>query len=239
MTNMFKKIIVITFVLILAGCDRGTIKGSGNVKTVDNSLAMFNKVTVYGGLDISIVPGDKYSVQVTTDDNLHQYLKVNLTDKLLEIGPKANYKLDPTTAVKVLITTDTLYKLATAGSVDVNIHDLKSKALEFNIAGSTDLIASNLQLDALSVKSTGSANLKLSGSLNKGNFNLAGSTNIDASKLEAKSLTLKAAGSTNAKIYVSDSLTAKVAGSSKVSYYGNPRKITIVNNGSGTVKSGD
>ena len=62
------------------------IQGSGNLVTREFDLSGFDKVDVSHATRVNISPGDTFSVVVTIDDNVEEYLRVEKQGSTLKIG---------------------------------------------------------------------------------------------------------------------------------------------------------
>jgi len=102
------------------------------------------------------------------------------------------------------------------GSGNITLLDLKQVGIELQIEGSGDITASG-QVDSLEVS-------------------IAGSGDVDASDLSANRGHLSIAGSGDIRAYVSQAVTARVAGSGDIVVRGNPPQRSKQIAGSGSVK---
>lgn len=72
------------------------ITGSGDVTTERYDLGDFDEIDVCCGLDVlfEIDPEGEKSVSISTDDNIHEYLRIEVVDDALTVTPKDNVDLN-------------------------------------------------------------------------------------------------------------------------------------------------
>ena len=63
------------------GDDEDGIEGSGDVITETRDVAGFRRIVLVGEGNVIITQGDSESLEVTTDDNLMQYIETSLNGK--------------------------------------------------------------------------------------------------------------------------------------------------------------
>jgi hypothetical protein len=88
-------IILMSVFAFINGCV-SYIHGSGNVitKPLTPTPKNFNSVILGNRIDFEILRSDEYSVEMTADDNLFEYLRVDKNENLLliELDPTENFK---------------------------------------------------------------------------------------------------------------------------------------------------
>ena len=68
---------------------------------------------------------------------------------------------------------------------------------------------------------------------------IKGSADLEARKLTVQIANITIKGSGDARVRVKESLTADVLGSGDLTYYGNPPKVKLNNNGSGEIEKAE
>src|SRR3989442_9070504 len=86
-----KSILVLTLLMLFAGCKMGGIRGSGNRKTEKKELPAFKAVETGGAFDVEITCQKPQSVEIEADDNLLPLLETDVADGVLHVGMKQNY----------------------------------------------------------------------------------------------------------------------------------------------------
>lgn len=104
--------------------------------------------------------------------------------------------------------------------VHVSLPDLPS----LKIKGSGNAELDGLDQGTLSIKVSGSSNVRVSGTVQKFDASISGSGNFDARRLTAKSGDLSVSGSGNIAAHFSSEVVAEVSGSGNIKIEGNPAK---------------
>ena len=82
-----KKIVFIVFVLMITssgfGQNKAKVKGSKIVTIEKKEVGDFNALEIADEIEVSLVKGDKNSIEIEADDNLHDALDVKLNGKTL------------------------------------------------------------------------------------------------------------------------------------------------------------
>ncbi|MFC2038415.1 head GIN domain-containing protein [Chloroflexota bacterium] len=75
---------------IMTGCAGAGVEGTGNLVTEDYELSDFKQVKADNGFYVEIIQGSSYSVEVTTDDNIREYLDVTKSGDTLTLKLKGS-----------------------------------------------------------------------------------------------------------------------------------------------------
>ncbi len=242
------------------------IKGNGKAVKKVFSIEDYEKISSAGPV-VFVYEQSSASpyLEVTLDENLFEYLKVEVKEKELQIGPKSvmtilgntSYNLQPT-VFKVKSNSKTLKELNTAGSGDFIINSTLStdrlvlnlagsgniqlpkplavSRLELNTAGSGSIRSDNLKADELSCNVAGSGSASLAGTTDKASFNLSGSGSVKAYGCKANTVSCSIAGSGSVETYADNKLSANIIGSGDIYYKGDP-EVKKSTMGSGKVQA--
>ncbi len=208
------------------------LDGSGRVVTVSRTATGFDRVAVGGSFDVDVTVGNAYSVRITGDDNLLPYVRTEVRGRTLEIESSRN--LDPTTTLRVAVSTPALVSLASSGSSDVRASGVRANAFDASVSGSSDLAAAG-DFGDLDASVSGSGSVRLQGTAGAVNATVSGSGDLDLAQVAARSARVRVSGSGDAVVHASEALSASVSGSGDVRYLGAPRVESSVS-GSGTVR---
>ena len=81
--------VVVTVVLLVAfGVIGGIIIGSGNLTTRNFDLSDFAEIAAQSGFQLELVQSSTFSVEVTADDNVMDYIDVYKSGNTLRIKPQ-------------------------------------------------------------------------------------------------------------------------------------------------------
>ena len=94
---------------LLAGCGEVTVTGSGNLTTKTFNFSNFNKVEAASGFQVELTKSSTFSVEITADDNVLEYIEVDKSGDTLRIKPKGN-RIYRSVTLRAKITMPDLYK---------------------------------------------------------------------------------------------------------------------------------
>ena len=86
---MIKTLVVILVVAVLTsvlfvGCG-AVLTGSGNLKTATFDFSDFTKIETHNGFQVELKESSDFSIEITIDDNLQEYLEVTKSGDILMI----------------------------------------------------------------------------------------------------------------------------------------------------------
>lgn len=234
--------------------DRNTVKGSGDLITVDREVDSFDAIENYISADIVVKIGEPRSLKLTFDDNLIDLVSTEVYGHALEIRSEDSYSTR--SHCKLEIVAPSLEEVAIHGSGDVTVDKLAAEDFELRIDGSGDFAAMgeveyldvrihgsgdcefhDLKSEEVFIRIHGSGDLVLDGKTGMLDAGIYGSGNIDARDLEAADVDINVFGSGDSRVTATERLTATVNGSGDVTYYGNPKDIDRQVRGTGRIRS--
>lgn len=198
---------VIVIALLAAGVLPGSPSpfghiGSGQVTTQQYNLSDFTAVSASHGFNVQITQGTTYSVKITTDDNLQQYLDIRKEGSTLYIGFKSGMGYS-TTQLRAEITMPTIKNLQLSGGTIANAQNLNlSDKLGIDISGGSQVTLIGQATD-----------LTLSGS---------GVSIMRLGDLQANNATVDFSGGSQGTVNLNGRLDATLSGCSQLHYKGNP-----------------
>ena len=211
------------------------IKGNGKVITEKRTTAGYDEINVSGFFDVVLVSGKEGAISIQGEENLMQYVKVEVEGKVLKIYTEKNVTISTNKDIILTVPFEQISFVSLSGS-----GDLKSKN---TIVGSTFAAklsgSGNLTLD---VKTTdfeanlsGSGDVFLTGNSDSFTSKISGSGNVNAVELVTKKANLEISGSGDMKVNCSENLYARVSGSGDIGYKGDPKIKDTKVNGSGEI----
>lgn len=237
-------------------------EGNGVSVTEVRPVAPFVALANEGSFDVYVSQGETAEVLVTCDENLLEYVGVEVQGDTLVISASRDglrlVQILPRTDCYVSVVTPDLYELSTSGSGNVSVEGGSPLALaEVALSGSGDVtISAPVVVDALSVLTTGSGEARLdwieahdvsllstgSGGLevNGGvaaalELQASGSGDALAAGLVADAASALLTGSGDGELSVVRSLSARLTGSGDLTVWGDPASTDIEESGSGEV----
>lgn len=214
------------------------IKGNGIQKTENRSTAEYDEIKLLGFFDVNLVAGKEGEISVQAEENLLQYIKVEVEGNVLKIYQEKDKNLQPSHGNKILLTVpfNKISSVSLSGSGDVNTkNQIKTDKFLASLSGSGDL---KIDVDAIEVetKLSGSGEVRLKGKSDKFNAKISGSGDISANDLISKDVEAVISGSGNIKVNCSGSLNSRISGSGDIIYKSEPTSKDTKISGSGSVK---
>jgi Putative auto-transporter adhesin, head GIN domain len=214
------------------------VKGNGIMKTESRSTAEYDEIKLQGFFDLDLISGKEGEIKVQAEENLLQYIKVEIEGNTLKIYQDKNKNLQSSRGCKILVTVpfEKISALILSGSGDINTkNQIKTDKFEATLSGSGDI---NIDIDASEVeaKLSGSGGVKLRGKTNDLIARISGSGDINANELLSKNVDAAISGSGDIKVNCSENLEARVSGSGDIIYSGDPKSKDSKVSGSGSIK---
>lgn len=216
-----------------------SIAGNGNITTESISTEDYDNIELMGSMDVHLEEGIEGNITITADENLHEFISVEVISNTLFIKLKENYNTTSKTGIHITVPYKDISKVKITGSGDINSKDVISvDKFSAAITGSGDI---NVMLKATEVQAEvrGSGDIKLSGSTAKLDIEIIGSGDFIGYELDSQNTNVTVSGSGDAKVVAKENLAAKVNGSGNITYKGNPQNKNIKNSGSGDIHSAD
>ena len=194
------------------------IKPSGNTISETRNLDSFHSIHSSSSADIMISQGNTQKVVVESDANLVPHIKTYVSDGVLKIEIKKNFKnIDELT---IYITVPDLNKISVSGSGDIKVNKFKSTELIVKISGSGDFYG-DLDLKKLQYKVSGSGDGNISGVTGELEIGISGSGDIKATGLRLSNCSAKVNGSGDMNLSgKTENLSIAISGSGDIHAYG-------------------
>lgn len=129
--------------------------------------------------------------------------------------------------------TNCTVSVSSSGDVEATIQ--ASGLVDLRSSSSADINAV-IHAEELSLSSSSSSGMKLSGDVKSIKAGLSSSSKILAKDLKARELEVSASSSASGFFYVSEKMNAAAASSASIKYYGSPREVNVKKASSGTIK---
>ena len=243
MKNSILSTVVFIFLLIsssqvTAQWRADKIVGNGDVTTKVVSTNDYDKIKVMGHFDVQLESGNEGNISVMTDENLHEYIIVEVKDNnTLVIRVKKNINLKTRKGIHITVPFKDISEIALMGSGEIESKDtIQADLFEVSLAGSGDLDL-NFNVANLDAKVSGSGDMILSGEAKNFEMKLSGSGDFDGNSLRCENTQVYVSGSGQAKVTASERIKARVNGSGAIKYAGNPEIKDVKVSGSGSIKS--
>ncbi|WP_170113612.1 head GIN domain-containing protein [Mucilaginibacter yixingensis] len=230
----------IAFTLLTAGaatlssCNTTCVKGSGKESSEDRKVESFTKLRLLGGYKVLLKQDSSFSVHVSADDNLLQYIRTSNSGNELKIKTEknicSNHDITLTIGVK------NLEAIECSGAVELSNQDtLRVQDLEMKLNGASKVDMS-INADRLTTRGAGSTNVKLRGQATTHDVKMTGAGSLDAFDFVVSGYDIETTGAVHSKINVLKDLTVHSTGASELQYKGNPSNVSTSKTGAADIK---
>jgi hypothetical protein len=207
-------------------------KGNGEILSKVVEMDGIKRIDVKGSGYVYLKQGDNENIEVKTDENIFEYVSVEINNDVLEIA--SHGVICPTELTYYIVVKDP-DQVRLSGSSDMFIENsLNTERFEIIISGSSDILIDEINSTDLSFKISGSGDIKAAGSSNNTQISISGSGDVNIGELKTEKLDVNIRGSGDVKANVANELNTKISGSGDVRYYGDPKVETKIS-GSGDV----
>lgn len=216
------------------------IKGNGNVITKNVITTPYDEIVVAGIFDVTLVKGKVGKISIECEENLAEYIEIEVKGNELKIAAESGYNLVPSRskAIKVTVPFDRMKAASLSGSGTIQSAETISEQKFSSSVSGSGTIRLAIKASDVAASVTGSGDLSLKGTADNLKCSVTGSGDLDASGLQSKTVDAMVKGSGDCQVFCSDSLEARVTGSGDILYRGDPAKKDTKVTGSGDIKKG-
>ena len=230
--------------LLMTGCIRVVtsgegIVGSADLETREFDFSDFTNIEVGHAFEVDVTRGDAYSVTITLNENLFEYLDISQSGKTLRIRMKSHYSYQRVTR-QASITLPALRSLELSGASRGGVTGFETTDdMRFDVSGASNLSLVDLKAGDTSFDISGASRVNGSIEITEGDFDVSGASTIElegkgtdvrlevsgASTARLERFPLEIAdthisGASNATVEVSDRLDIDASGASRLYYNG-------------------
>ncbi len=216
-TLLFSALVILSSLSLQAKSFEKKVSGSGNVTTEERQVSSFNEIRIEGAFNVILSQGNKEAVQVEADDNLQEYIEVEMEGQTLVLAIQHGIQFKDQKKATIHVTLKDIKVLANSGVG--------------NIKCGTDL-----KLQSLELSNNGVGNICLKGHVHTMHLDNSGVGNVDVTELPADKLSVQNNGVGNVDVTANEELEIENNGVGNVSYGGNPKVTDIHSNGVGRLK---
>ena len=207
--------------------------------TITKSTSDYDGIKCAGSFDYILVAGTEGKITLEGEENLLEYVIVEVKDNKLIVKTEHHINLKPSNnkTIKITIPFKDINSVSLAGSGDLWNEDvITATNLDVALAGSGDVV---LKIAATNTEGrvAGSGDLTLKGNTNKLEAKVAGSGDFHGFDLQSNHTEVAVAGSGDAEVVSNESLKARVSGSGDIEYRGNPKTEDSKVAGSGSISN--
>jgi len=224
---------VISAVLILRGLP-GELVGSGNLETEEYAFTDFTEVEIGSAFEFEINQSGSYSINITADDNIMDYVQVSQDGQTLTIRLRRFISFGPVT-LRASVTMPELLGLTASGASHGTVSDFSStENLDITVSGASrvtgDVTAGNVEFGI-----SGASTIQLEGSANDIDANVSGASHFNLDNFIVNNADVNFSGASSGTVNLNGRLDANLSGASRLWYIGEPTSTDINTSGGSTV----
>jgi hypothetical protein len=224
---------VISAVSILRGWPGGLI-GSGNLETETYAFTDFTEVEIGSAFEFEVNQSSSYSINITADDNVMDYVRVSQDGQTLKIGLRRFLSLGPVT-LRASVTMPQLHGLTASGASRGTVSDFSStEDLDITVSGASRLTG-DITTGDVDFGISGASTIQLEGSANDIDANVSGASHFNLEDFTVYNADINFSGASSGTVNLNGRLDANLSGASTLWYIGEPTSTDINTSGGSTV----
>lgn len=211
----------------LTGCRSEAQEPQRELRELDGFTAIHGA----GGIDLHVMQGDEFRIEITDGDPADLITEVRGTT--LEVHPRGGLTgfLRWGSDHDVSVTLPVLEALYAGGGTDVEVGgEIAGDSLELEASGGSD-IEIRIAVTRLELAASGGSDVELTGTAGSASLHASGGSDIDASGFTAAEVRVDSSGGSDISVGVGERLVGSASGGSDVVYSGNPRTIDVDTSG--------
>jgi hypothetical protein len=217
----------------ITGQEHKSVRGNGNVVKKERPASPFTGIRVKTGIDVYLKQGDKESITVEADENLHEYILTEIQGDVLNIYTDAWIRESERKRVYVTMKEVKSVKTSSAGDI-IGETSIKCEDLEIG-ASSSGNIKLEIYGKKIDVNISSAGDVTLSGDGESLNADLSSAGDLDASNLKVKEAEVSASSAGDARVNVSDKIVARASSAGDITYRGDPKYVDAHSSSAGSI----
>ena len=223
---------LLTLVLFL-GCG-AVVTGSGDLETEIYDFSDFTKVEAQNGFQVELTKSSVYSIEITTDDNVEEYIEVTESGDTLRIR-LTGFRAYNSVTLAAKITMPAIYGINLSGGSQADITGFSSShGFSAALSGGSGLTG-NIIIDDADFDLSGGSQVNLWGTATDLEINSSGGSQLDLETFPVNNANINISGGGTATVNISGALDVNLSGGSKVIYIGEPIIDDTILSGGSTV----
>ena len=246
---------MLVMVISLSGCFMGMVTGSGNLVTEQMDFSDFTRVEAGYAFEVEITQSSSYSISITADDNLFDFIQVSKTGETLKIRLQSGYDYQSVTT-RAKITTLELrglglsgatqgtvigfsstedFKLDLSGASSLYMSDMSAGDIKFGLSGASSVTGVITASGDAQFNLSGASAAELKGSANDMLIDASGASHLELADFPIRNADVSLSGASDSTINLDGRLGADLSGASYLRYIGEPIMGSIETSGGSVV----
>ena len=234
--KIFKHLLAtLTIVLLTTSLQAQKWDKDGKTSKEDRTVNSFTKVSLSGGIDLTIEQGNSKTISVEASENAIDNLVTEVKNGTLKIYFDKNMRR--VKKAHVFISVNNLEKISASGGSDIESKGkLKFDKFAIHSSGGSD-IELELEVKHLDCHTSGGSDVDLDGSAETLDLHASGGSDFNGFNFKVKEAIVSASGGSDSNVYASESIEVSASGASDVNFKGDPTKTKLKSSGSSDIHS--
>jgi hypothetical protein len=233
-----KLALIITLSAVIVSCVDGqwnkTVRGNGNVVRKERPAAYFDGIRASSGIDVYLTQGDKESITVEADENLHEYIITEIKDGKLHVyHDNVNIRDAERERVYVIIKVVKSLKTSSAGDI-IGETPVRGDEIEIGASSAGD-IKVEIHAREVDVNISSAGDVRLSGEADKLSADLSSAGDLSAGDFRVKEADISVSSAGDANVFVTEKLIARSSSAGNITYQGSPKLIDAHSSSAGGI----
>jgi len=198
------------------------IDGSGKMVQEKRVIQNFSNVTLAGMGDLVMEQGDSEGIDIQADDNLIQYIRVEVNNGKLVIGIQPGITINPSKPISYHLKIKTIDGINLTGSGSIETPGIIGRSITVNMSGSGHVKILKVDANSITTHLSGSGDIEAGGRIQAEDVTIDGAGNYRSADMVSSTAKINISGSGSAYVQALDQLNATISGSGSVHYIGNP-----------------
>ena len=194
------------------------IVGTGPVVTETRAVSGFDGIEVVGAGELYVDLGGEETLTVTAEENLLPFIRSEVVDGRLILGPEPGIDLSGRERIVYRVTARDLRLLVPSGTSLAEVSAIDTPELE--------------------IRASGASQVRADGRADHFQLDLSGASRFVGERLRCRTVEAYLSGASLATVRVSDRLSGSLSGASTLEYYGDPT-VAVTTSGSSRVRRVD
>ncbi len=225
-------VIIFTGLLTFSSCDSFVV-GSGKLIKTTCDVSSFNALDVSGAFKVFLSQGESENVFIETDDNILEYVIVEVRGNTLKIGTHGVGLSDITIRAYVQVKNLEDIKVSGAGKLNGET-PLKSERLAIRTSGAGK-VQLEIRCERLNADASGAGEIILKGNADRIVAEISGAGELDCEKVLCSKFQAQISGAGKAITAAENQIDARISGAGSLNYKGNPKVYSQIS-GAGSIK---
>lgn len=214
-----------TLGLRLAPEIQAKMDASPQFKSVQESYDVkdFSSLKASGAEKILLTQGNTFSVTASGRQIDLERLDISVKDGVLNVEAKRGKKIClfcgfSSPGLEIIM--PRLDNIEAGGAVRIEGRSFSNPGMDIELSGASRILLENISVGTLAATLDGASKMEISGTTTELRLSLDGASRFNGEGFLGKTATVSAQGASTARVNLSDSLTAKAGGASRIYYFG-------------------